>query len=136
MQQRDLRAKTPSRLQLALIALAIGIVVIGAEAILTGSADYLLSAFADEAGPLFFNVLFVSAPFLLLALRGVTRLLPWIVGLVLTLAVWGYIIGKFVSGGFEGGSSVGNAIWMAMVMLGSSAVITIICALLSRRSRG
>lgn len=80
------------------------------------------------------RILLVSVPFLLLAKRGVTATMPWAIGLVLTMLVWGYVTFKHLSGGFEGGTSADNSIWIGLVALGSSAGIAIICALLSRRN--
>ena len=119
---------------LPLVALVIGLVVVGVEAYLDGYLNYLLSNLGDESGPILFRVLLVSAPFLVLAWRGDASRISWATGLVLTLLVWGYIVFKFRSGGFEGGSSVGNSMWLAIFSLGSTAVITVVCAVLSRRS--
>jgi len=129
------RQASPSRLILAVAALAIGILVVVAEAYLVGYLDYVMSALSDEWAPMLVRVLLVSAPFLLLTKRGVTTLMPWAAGLVLTVAVWGYEISKQLSGGFEGGTSVGNSMWVAAVAIGSSVGISVICALLSRNGR-
>jgi hypothetical protein len=126
---------SPSRLVLSVAALTIGTLVVAIEAYLIGYLDYVLSTFADEWVPMLVRVLLVSAPFLLLAKRGVTAPMPWAVGLALTVLVWGYVIFKYLSGGFEDGTSVGISMWLALVALGSSAGITIICALLSRNGR-
>ena len=125
----------PSRLALSIIALTIGSAIVLIEAFVVGYLDYLLSAFGDEWGPTLFRALLVSAPFLLLAKRHVTALMPWAVGLALTVLVWGWVIWKHISGGFQNGTSVGNSIWIAIVSLGSTVGITIICALLSHRGR-
>lgn len=121
---------------LSVIALVIGGVVVTVEAHLDGYLNYLLTAFADEWAPMLFRVLLVSAPFLLLAKRRVTRLIPWAVALAMTVLVWGYVIFKNLSGGFDGGTSVGNSMWIALVALSSTVGITIVCAFLSHRERG
>ena len=126
---------TTRRLVLSVVALTIGALVVTVEAYLAGYLDYVLSTFGQEWGPSLVRILLVSAPFLLLAKRGVTAPMPWAVGLALTVLVWGYVIFKHLSGGFEGGTSVGNSAWVALVAFGSSAGITIICALLSRNGR-
>src|SRR5687767_3232729 len=100
-----------SRLVLGIAALTIGTFVVVVEAYFVGYLDYVLSAFAEEWAPLLIRVLLVSAPFLLLAKRRVTAPMPWTVGLALTMLVWGYVIFKALSGGFEGGTSVGNSVW-------------------------
>ncbi len=127
-------ALPPRRLVLGVIALTIGALVVTVEAYLVGYLDYVLSTFADEWGPMLVRVLLVSAPFLLLAKRRVTALMPWAVGLALTVLVWGYVIFKHLSGGFKDGTSVSNSMWPALVALSSTATITITCALLSRRN--
>lgn len=135
MRKDPARASPRQRLLLILTALLIGTLIISALAVATGSTDYLLSNFADEAGPLTAHVLLASAPFLLLAARGITARLPWVVGLILTLLVLGYVIFEFLTGGFEGGTSVGNAIWLGLVLISSSVVITITCDVISRGGR-
>jgi hypothetical protein len=122
-------------LLLVLLALAIGTTVMTVEAYLDGYLDYLESALGEEWAPMLFRVLLVSLPFLVLAVRGITRPAPWVVGIVLTVLVWGYVVFKFRSGGFEGGTSVGNSMWLALVGFGSSFAITAICAILSRSSQ-
>src|SRR5437762_1780118 len=92
----------------------------------------MLSNLGEEFGPLLVNILIAAAPFLLLAARQVTTRTPWVIGLVLMTAVWGYVAIKFVTGGFDGGTSVGNSLWLAAVSMGSSLVITFICWLVSR----
>jgi hypothetical protein len=105
------------------------------EAQLDGYLDYLVSNLGEESAPLLFRVLLVSLPFLVLAGRGVTRPMPWAVGFVLTALVWGYVVFKFRSGGFAGGTSVGNSMWIALVGFGSSIAITVVCAVLGRSPR-
>jgi hypothetical protein len=121
------------QLRLLVVALAVGTIVMTVEAYLDGYLDYLLSDFGAEWAPMVVRVLLVSAPFLVLARRGATNLMPWTVGIILTALVWGCVIYESRSGAFEGGTSVGNSMWLAMVSVGSSIGIAVICALLSRR---
>jgi len=125
---------TSRRLVLSVVALTIGTLVVTVEAYLVGYLDYVLSTFVAEWWPMLVRILLVSVPFLLLAKRGVTAMMPWAIGLALTMLVWGYVIFRHLSGGFEGGTLVGNSIWIGLVALGSTAGITITCALLSRRN--
>ena len=127
-----MRAQRP---WLVLLALAIGAIVMTVEAQLDGYLDYLTSNLGEEWAPLLFRVLLVSLPFLMLAARGIARPMPWAVGIVLTVLVWGYVVFKFRSGGFAGGTSVGNSMWMAVMGFGSSIASTVICAILARSSR-
>jgi hypothetical protein len=127
--------QTPSRLVLVAAALAIGTLVVTVEAYLAGYLDYILATFRHEWGPMLVRIILVSAPFLLLAKRGVAAPIPWVTGVALTMLVWGYVIFKHLSGGFEGGTSVGNSMWIALAAFGSSAGITAICALLSQKAR-
>jgi hypothetical protein len=120
---------------LVLLALAIGAIVMTVEAHLDGYLDYLTSNLGEEWAPMLFRVLLVSLPFLVLAGRGVTRRLPWVVGLILTVLVWGFVVFKFRSGDFAGGTSVGNSMWIAVLGFGSSIAITVICAILARSPR-
>jgi len=118
---------------LPFLALALGLIVVSAEAYLDGYSDYLLSNLGEESGPILFRVLLVSAPFLVLAWRRDASWMSWGAALILTVLVWGYVVFQFRSGGFEGGTSVGNSMWLALFSLGSTAVITAVCAVLSRR---
>ena len=120
---------------LTVVALLIGAFVVTVEAYFSGYLDYVLSVFGDEWGPILIRALLVSAPFLLLAKRGVTKPMPWAVGLVLTTLVWGYIIFQRLSGAADNQTSVGGAISFGLVSLSSSVGITIMCALLSRRTK-
>jgi hypothetical protein len=137
METERVRAAPVSRIVLAAIALALGAIVVTLEAYLVGYLDYILStlALADEWLPVLIRVLLISAPFLLLAKKGVAAMMPWIVGVALTVLVWGYVVFKHLSGAFDEGTSVGNSMWVALVALGSTAIITIICALITRTTR-
>ena len=130
------RATFGQRLLLILGALLFGAIVNLLHALATGSMGYLLGNLADESGPLVFNILLAATPLLLLALRGIKDRLPWIVGMVLTLLVHFYIMLTVATGGFEKGTSVGNAMWTALVLLTSCVVITITCDILSRGKKG
>ncbi len=122
------------RLVLSVIALTIGTLVVTLEAYLVGYLNYVLTTFENEWWPMLIRILLVSAPFLLLAKRGVKASTPWAIGLALTVLVWGYVIFKHLSGGFEGGTLAGNSIWIGLVALGSAAGITVTCALLTHRN--
>jgi hypothetical protein len=129
------RASPGQRLLMMWAALIIGIVINFFMATASGSIGYLLSNLGDEAGPLIFNILLPSVPFLLLAMRGITAGKPWLVGLILTMLTYGYVIFTFLSGDAKGGTAAGKAIWLALVLLVSSIVITITCHIISRTSR-
>ncbi len=135
MRTERVGASPGRRAILCLAALAIGAVIIAADAAATGSLEYLRANLSDESGPLLFNALLAATPFLVLAIRGITTRLPWVVGLAMTLLVRGYVVFEFATGGFEGGTSVGNAMWLGMVLISSTIVITLTCYFLSRGKR-
>jgi hypothetical protein len=80
-----------------LFAIAIGVLTVTLSSVsfslLTGRPENL----GEEWAVFLFQMLIVAAPFGLLALMDVGRWLPWLVGLVLTLTLWGYFTFEGVS---------------------------------------
>jgi peptidoglycan/LPS O-acetylase OafA/YrhL len=73
-----------------LLALATGVAVVGAT---TGAFTLLTgSPIAFSSDVVLFQVAIVAIPFLILAAIGVGDRRPWLVGLALTLALWGYYL--------------------------------------------
>lgn len=77
-----------ARVWLVIIALSIGVGVVAAKAALFTSLTGRPLVFSWDVAPV--NALLVAIPYLGLALAGATRLLPWLIGLALTLSLWGY----------------------------------------------
>ena len=76
-----------SRRWLILGAVAIGISVVAVEALaFTALTGRTLTFVSDVAGV---AATIAAVPYLILALMGARRALPWIVGLTLTLSLWG-----------------------------------------------
>jgi hypothetical protein len=114
-------AKTPLG---CFLALAIGPFVAGGTAIvfslLTGRSLGL------EWGILALQSLFVSIPFVAVALTGTLRKAPWLVGLALTVILWGYYLFEGVSYQWHP-DGTGADIGLGFMMLASPVVITAIC---------
>jgi|GEM_PF-2531712 len=103
-------------------AIAIGVLVVAGEAgafsLLTGRPLNL----SDQAGVFLFQMLSVAAPFGLLALAGARRALPWLAGLALTLALWGYALVEGVRYQRHP-DGTGADIGLGLIMLASPLVI-------------
>jgi hypothetical protein len=114
-------AKTPMG---CFLALAIGPLVAGGEAIafslLTGRS------MSEEWGVIAFQSLLVSFPFIAVALTGTIKKAPWLVGLALTLSLWGYGLYRGVSYQWHPDGS-GADIGLGLIMLASPLPITAIC---------
>jgi hypothetical protein len=111
-------------------ALAIGIftvsAVTGIHSMLTGARLNL----AEELPIFLFQILVVSIPFLLLALLNIRSALPWLVGVILTGALWSYYLYDAVS---HHGDGRGANIGLGLILLASPFVISTICLVLGRR---
>ncbi len=84
-----------SRWILVLLALGIGVAVPAAYSILYSRlAERPLDLKSDVD---LVNIIVVAAPYLLLALLGVRKRLPWAVALTLTLSLWAYWLHSTVS---------------------------------------
>lgn len=106
-------------------ALVFAAFVVIADVVLFGVLLKREPDFSDTAGLIVRGAL-VAAPFLWLAYRGSTRLLPWLVGIVLTLGLWW----RFLQAGVAyqrapDGSGVDMA--FGLLMLISPALIGVFC---------
>jgi hypothetical protein len=117
--------KLLAKLALVTAAVILGAFVVIADVVLFGA---LLDRKPDFSEPLVLIVrgLLVAAPFLCLAYRGSTRLLPWLTGIALTLWLWW----RFLQDGVAyqrapDGSGVDMA--FALLMLVSPAFIGVLC---------
>jgi hypothetical protein len=104
------------------LALAIGPIVAGGKAI----AFSLLTG-RSVGGPIVLESILVSVPFIAIALTGTLRKAPWLVGLALTLALWGYVLYEGVSHHWYPDGSGADIFGLALVELASTLLITAIC---------
>ncbi|TFI56842.1 hypothetical protein E2493_18015 [Sphingomonas parva] len=108
------------------MALVIGPLVAFGSAIafslLTGRSLNL----AEEWTVLIWQAISVSIPFIVVAVTGTKKKAPWIVGLVLTLTLWGYYLVEGVSYQWHPDGSGAN-IGLGLIMLVSPLVITAAC---------
>jgi hypothetical protein len=113
------------------LALAIGVVTVvavtGAHSLVTEKPVNL----SEEWGVFLFQMLLVALPFALLAVAGIDRRLPWLIGLGLTAAFWGYYL-------FEGlryhlsGDRSGVNLALAFAMLASPIFISAACLIAAK----
>ena len=83
------------------------------------------------------HMVIVSIPFLMLAMGGVHARLPWLTGLALTAALWGYYLYEGVRYQWSGDTS-GVNIGLGLIMLASPVLISFACiaAVVVERRRG
>jgi hypothetical protein len=106
-----------------LAALAVGpLVAFGTAALWSHFTGRFLD-FDEEWAVLAIQALLVSMPFVGVALTGTKRAAPWIVGLGLTLLLWGYYLFRTVSHQRHP-DQVGADIGLGLAMLFSPVVIT------------
>jgi hypothetical protein len=123
-----------ARAWLFVIALSIGVGVVALESVLFDSLTGRHWAFGDDVEPV--NVLIVAIPYLGLALAGARRLRPWIVGLALTLSLWGYALYSGVSYQWNP-DGTGADIGLGLIMLASPFIISpIVLAIHALQQRG
>lgn len=80
----------------------------------------------EEWGPFLFQVLLIAAPFGLLSISGIKSKVPWLVGVALTVAFWGYYLFTGVRYQLSGDRS-GVDFGLAFAMLLSPLIIFAIC---------
>lgn len=124
-----------SRGWLVLVALLIGATVVAAEKILfTLLTGRPLSLTSDVA---LVNALFAAIPFLVLAVSRRTGRLPWLVGVAVTAALWGWVLYEGVSYQWNPDGTGAN-IGLGLIMLASplfiTAIVLTVDALKRRRS--
>ena len=75
------------------------------------------------------DALLASVPFIAVARTGTVRKAPWLVGLALTVALWGYLLYEGVSYQWhpDGTSATGAALGFGFVLLASTFFITAVC---------
>lgn len=79
-------------------------------------------------------MLFAGGPFGLLALAGVRNKVPWIVGLAMTAALWGYYFFDGIRYHFSGDRSGAN-IGLGLLMIVSPIIISAACFVTDRIQR-
>ena len=122
--------------RMVLLALGIGLAVVGLTSLgfsaatgrpLEGSLEIYL-----------FQLTIVSLPFLVLAMGGVRARRPWLVGLLLTGALWGYYLFEGIRYQLSGDRSGAN-IGLGLLLLASPLLISIACIAthaIAQRRRG
>jgi hypothetical protein len=106
------------------LALAVGVgvgIAVGSNGIHAALTGRSLDIKQEILVYLFQGVL-AAAPFIVLALRGVTAKAPWLTGVVLTIALWGYWIYDAVSMQTDGAN-----IGLGLLLLISPVPITLVC---------
>jgi hypothetical protein len=110
-----------SRWRLILAAAAIGVAVVAVKEVAFTLLTGRELTFAADVEP--YNATQVAIPFLALALVGARTLLPWFVGLVLTVSLWGYALYRAVRYQWNSDDS-GVDIGLALIMIFSPLFLT------------
>lgn len=107
------------------LALLIGIAIPFTVAAISGHLAYVLGE-RDEWGPMLSMVCIAGSPFAALAIYKVRSRRPWLVGLAITAAFWGWLLYR-VSNYAGGGADIGAGLIMFV-----SPLIVLIGALLAQ----
>lgn len=129
-------AKRISGAWLALAAIGIGIAVVALYDILFTLLTGRPIVFAMDVEPV--NALIVAIPFLILAFLGARTLLPWLVGLALTLAAEAYALVDGVTYQWHpdgSGANIGLGILMIFIVPPVISAACVAAYLLEKRSR-
>lgn len=108
-----------SRLLLA-IGIGVGVVLIvnGTVCLVTQKSLSL----SEEGGVFAFQAVLMSIPFLILAVAGIDKKAPWLVGFAMTLAVWGfYLADSLIRYGDGSGANIG----LGLLLIVSPLVIAV-----------
>ena len=117
------------RLILLCISALIGMATVGSVFYMhsrTTGQEYDLSV---EYGFFIVMAAMVSFPFAVLSLLGISRRLPWLVGLFLTFALWGW---DFYDGVANWGTGRGANIGLGLLLTVSPALIAVACLIAAR----
>lgn len=120
------RSGASGRTRLLLLAVAISIgacITVGQDLIHAAATDYPLRL--GESWRIWvFQTTWAAMPFMALAVLGITNRWPWIVGLTLTLLLWGFFIYDTVSNWETGrGANIG----LGLILILSPGVIMVAC---------
>lgn len=109
--------RAPAVALAAVVGFVTVVVAAAIHSVVTGAKLNL----ADELPILLFQMLLVATPFFLLAIMGIKARLPWLVGLVLTAAFWGFYLYESLS---HHGDGTGANIGLGLLMLVSPVIIS------------
>ena len=109
----------------ALVGIIVPTIVNGVTALVTSSPLNL----GEEWAVILFQCVIVFLPFFLISAAGVGTLLSWVVGLVLTLGLWGY---AFIDPILRRGTGTGANIGLGLIIFVSPVIITAACLAVGR----
>ena len=89
--------------------------------------------FKNEWAVFLFQCIIIFLPFFLISAAGVSTLLSWTVGLVLTLSLWGYALADAL---LRRGTGTGANIGLGLMVIASPVVISVVCLAVGRYSVG
>ena len=112
-----------------LISLAIGILVVSAANAFAYLVMRIPFAWEDEYAVIIFQIVIVSLPFIIISLTGARSPAPWVAGLGMTVALWGfYVFDAWSSRGSGEGANIG----LGLLMLMSPVVISAVCMAIAK----
>jgi hypothetical protein len=114
----------------ALLGLGIGVLTVVIATGVISIVDRRPLNLADEAPMFLLQIILVALPFLFMAFLGIVGRVPWLVGIGLTAALWGYALYDALSGGSDGGRMNYG---LSLLLLASPILITFACLIPGRR---
>lgn len=123
-----------STLFLLIMAIAIGIFVVATVngiLWLFGGVEYHMKSYIWLFSV---DIATVSAPFILLALLHIHSKQAWLMGMAMTLLLWGYYLFDGLRGDTEG--NVGANIGLGLIILVSPVIISLVCLVVAKLQDG
>lgn len=114
-----------SRILAVLVAFAIGVLTITVVNVTSSTVKGTHLNLQDNFPNFLFQILLVSIPFLVIAFLGITATTPWMIGIVLTVGLWGYYL-------YDSLSRLDANIGLAMLLMASPILISAACLLALR----
>lgn len=122
--------KEPSRGLAALFGFVIAVIVTVLYTVTLSIVEHEPLRLEKGVVALLLPIVLIVIPFLLLAFLGVFGRTPWLVGITLTVALWGYVVYDFSARLGEGsGASIG----IGLLLLFSPVLISAACLFTARK---
>lgn len=128
--EADERTAAGIRIALIFFGGLIGVTtVIGSEIIHSMYTGRELSL-ADSSTSLLFETVIAALPFLVMAVIGIRKLFPWVIGLLLTIVFWGYALYDTLA---HWGTGRGVNIGLGLAFYLSPIIISAVCLIAARQ---
>jgi hypothetical protein len=123
---KNLILKGETRLSLFALSLLLGMLVAGTYNIFSMMFGHSTSPFSEEWSIMIVHVIIASIPFFILAVLGIRFGSAWIVGIAVTVLLWGYALFDAIFR-TEGGANIG----LGLIMMVGPIAIAILCVIVA-----